>query len=85
MNKNAKPKATLIHEWDHGKDRYRLIAVADHTPGFEDHIKIEKLGQDGLGEPRWDHIDGWRVRDNDRSTAHLLVAAVKSLLADQRR
>lgn len=46
----------LVIEWSDGKERYRLIAKAKHTPGYEDEFVINKLGADDLGEPRWDYV-----------------------------
>lgn len=82
-----KVKSRLLVEWPEGEDRYRLLATADATPGYEDEYVIEKLGVDGLGEPRWDRCANvFRpVRDgaNQPITARL-IALVKYLLADER-
>lgn len=76
----ADPKAKLLHEWDVGHDRYRLIARAKWTSGYEDEYLIEKLGQDGYGEPRWDTCHAWRPGDASFDPKTILVAAIKALV-----
>ena len=78
----SKSRSALLYEWVHGKERYRLIAKADSTPGYEDEYVIESLDADSLGEPRWTRLIEWRAAPNDSAT--WLVGAIKSLLADQR-
>lgn len=78
----ADPRAKLLHEWDVGKDRFRLIARAKWTSGYEDEYLVEKLGQDGYGEPRWDKFYSWDAKEHqviDR-TMTVLVAAIKGLV-----
>lgn len=72
-------KAQLIWSWMHEREEHRLVAVADHTPGYEDEYRIEKLGQDALGEPRWDLVSRWRAGEVSGVVA-LLVSAIKSLI-----
>lgn len=71
-------RATLIHEWDHGKERYRLLAVGRISAGYEDSYVIEELGSDGMGEPRWTAHAQWNSKDSNEPMT-LLVGAVKSL------
>lgn len=85
-NAREKAKSKLIHEWDHGppksRERYRLIAVADHTPGYEDRYYIERLGADGLGEPRWDGVAEIKNAPTSNDTFQLMLSAIKSLIKD---
>lgn len=72
-------RAKLIHEWEHDKDRYRLLARGKWSVGYEDEYIIEKLGQDGIGEPRWDGVANWKP-DDRQDTLDLLVSALKSVI-----
>jgi hypothetical protein len=72
------PRATLIHEWDHGKERYRLVAVGRFSAGYEDKLILEKLGSDGLGEPSWSLVMRWETPDVP-SDIEILISAIKSL------
>lgn len=78
----ADPKATLIYEWEHDGARHRLVAHGRWSAGYEDRYTVAKLGVDEIGEPRWDVVAAW---DKDSAADTLLVQAIKSLLADQRR
>lgn len=80
-----KAKRKLVMEWDYNKNHYRLIAIADHTPGYEDHYLIEELGVDGLGEPRWTPMRSWDSKGGVSAVENLLTSAINSLLADRRR
>lgn len=78
------PKVKLLHEWDDGKDRYRLLAKARMSKGYEDEYIVDKLGQDSFGEPRWDFYYHWLSNETapgDR-IATMLVGIVKKLLQE---
>lgn len=76
-----KKPAKLIWEWDMRVDketeRYRLLAIAKHTPGYEDAYVIEHLDTDSLGEPKWTVIHQW---DKEKGVSNLLVGAIKSVI-----
>lgn len=76
----TKSNSTLIHEWDNldTKERYRLLAVGKWSPGYQDKYIIEMLGQDGLGEPRWDEVVQWDPSDS--IALDLLISCLKSVL-----
>lgn len=78
MTKQAS-KATLLHEWDVANERYRLITIANFTPGYEDVYVIELLSQDALGEPTWSTIFNWRPERGKVTIESLLIAALKTL------
>ncbi len=75
-------KAVLVHEWDAGKERYRLVAVGKFSAGYEDEYVIEQLGADAIGEPKWTGHARWKPEPGDVNT--LLVAAIKSLQSGSR-
>lgn len=77
------PKAKLLYEFVHGQNRYRLIACGKWTAGYEDSYKIEILGQDGLGEPRWDYAFGWNRGNSGTDLVQtMLVDIIKTLLQE---
>ncbi len=77
-------KARLIYEWESGKERYRLIAVANHTPGFEDRFVIDVLERDSLGEPSWKNFHTMDVKALGKlSERIILIDAIKKLLHEE--
>ncbi len=84
-NMSKDQRARLLHEWDHGKERFRLIATAKWSAGYEDDYRVEKLGADGLGEPRWDYHAQWTAKDTDVDShvKTMLVGVIKQLLQEK--
>ncbi len=73
-------RGSVITEWDQDKERYRLIARGKWTEGYEDKYIIERLGADGIGEPRWGTVYEFGPNKNERpSLETLLVGAIKSV------
>lgn len=76
-------KRKILHEWDHDKDtRLRLVAIAHHTPGYEDEYSLSELKIDDLGEPSWSQLIKWKADKADPKVYDILVTAIKSLLKD---
>ena len=70
-------KAKLIHEWKHDANRFRLIAIAKFSPGYEDIYTIERCDQDALGNERWLSVDTWEPKKG-------IEASLKFISADTR-
>lgn len=75
----ADPRAKLLHEWDVGKNRYRLIARGKWSAGYADEYVIDELMTDSLGEPTWQPITAWKAGGGLTAT-DLLVGLVNHLL-----
>lgn len=81
----SRGKAKLLIEWSDGANRYRLIAKANHTPGYEDIYFINILSEDDMGEPIWKRVKEWtpEVDGKSASVAHYLLKALKFVMSDQ--
>ncbi len=74
--------ATVVHEWTHEKDSYRLIATAKYTPGYRDGYVVEKLGANTLGEPNWSVEFRWLpTQANELGSPYIaiLFSAIESV------
>lgn len=82
--------AKKIHQWTsmatvHAPVRkFRIVALADRTPGYEDTYVIEEAQLDALGGERWIEVRRWDTRtcgeDDDLMTA--LVHGITDARAD---
>lgn len=67
-----------------GNKKYRLVARAKHTPGYEDVYIIEREGVDELGEKRWDRYTEFNRDEHNRGCELRLIAALKAAQRESR-
>lgn len=74
-------KAKLIYEWaTEDKARYRLVALARWTSGYEDEYILECAQTDALGDTRWVKYDQWD-KSTTGNTSMILTEGFKTALA----
>lgn len=81
-------KATKIAEWEHDGKQHRLLAIANHTAGYEDRLAVEVREEDLLGQGAWRVLEEWKptlVRPEHRDEYYpgtlrdALVSGIKAL------
>lgn len=72
------PKNRLLHTWNVGDQKFRLIVGARYTPGYEDFYLVESCSEGSLGEDRWTPEATFDADSSD--VRSLLVQALRQVL-----